>query len=121
MVGLNWSQLVRGQYIDWEYLWNISTSRQGMSRGPSLGEVKPWRVYSAVLTINLMEDREKARHCSSGYEAGTNRSTAFLSSYPFLHELSVPLLLLDGATLGAKGGLEDMMQLNLIGNMVLSV
>ena len=52
---------------------------------------------------------------------GTDSGVVFLLSNPFLHELSVPLLLFDGVMLGAKGGFEDMTQFDLIGDMVFCV
>ena len=117
----NRPRLIRGQHIDWEYLWNISTLCQGMGRGSSSGEVEPWWIYSTVLTIDLTEDRKKMRHCSGSYEVGTDSSVVFLSSDLFLHESSVLLLLFDGVMLGAEGGFEDMTQFDLIGDMVFCV
>ena len=68
-----------------------------------------------------MEDREYARHCGSSYEAGGDGSAALLSSDLFFHESSISFLLFDGTSLGAKGGLKDVVQLDLIGDAILSI
>ena len=86
-----------------------------------MGEIKSWGVYPAVLTVDPMKDREYVRHHSSGYEAGGDSRTVFLSRNPLFHEPDVSFLLFDGAALRPQRGLEDMMQLDLIGDTILRV
>ena len=62
-----------------------------------------------ILTINTVIDGDNARHRSSGYESSGNGGAAFLSGDSLLHQPDVALLLFVSATLGAKGGFQNVM------------
>ena len=74
-----------------------------------------------ILTINTVIDGDDARHCSSGYESSGDGGATFLSSDSLLHQPDVALLLFVSATLGAKGGFQNVMQLDLVSDTILHV
>jgi hypothetical protein len=74
-----------------------------------------------ILTVNAVIDGDNARHRSGGYESSGNGGAMLLSGDPFLHQPDVALLLFVSAALGAQGGLQDVMQLNLISNTILHI
>ena len=121
MTGSNWPWLVVRWHIDWECLQYVASPCQGMGRRSSPSEIEPRWIHPALLTIDPVKNGNEARHCSSGHEMGTDSSAAFLLSDPFLHELSISLLLFEGMMLGFKRDFEDVTQLHLIGNVVLYV
>ena len=74
-----------------------------------------------VLTVDTVIDGDDARHRSSGYESSGDGGMTFLSSNSLLHQPDVALLLFISTMLGAKGGFQNMMQLDLVSNTILRV
>ena len=74
-----------------------------------------------ILTIDTVIDGEDTRHRSSGYESSGDSGATLLSGDSLLHQSNVAFLLLIGTTLGAEGGFQDMMQLDLIGNAIFCI
>ena len=50
---------INGWYVDWECLWDIPLSHQGMSRGPPMCEVESQWVYATILAVNPVKDGEE--------------------------------------------------------------
>ena len=74
-----------------------------------------------ILTINPVIDRDDVRHRSGGYESGGDGSASFLPSDPLFHQPDITLLLFVSATLRAKGGFQNVMQFDLVGNAIFHV
>ena len=108
MMGSDWSWLFRRWHVYGERLWDITSSRHRMSGGSSTTEVEPQGVRGIIPPVNPVKDRDDARHCCGGDEAGCDCGTTLLSCDSFLHQSDIPLLLFGGTTLGPQGSLEDM-------------
>jgi hypothetical protein len=74
-----------------------------------------------ILTINPVIDGDDTGHRSSGYESGRDGGASLLSSDPFFHQPDITFLLFIGATLGAEGSFQNVMQFDLVRDAILHV
>ena len=120
-MGSNRPWFLRGRHINGERLWDVPTSCQRMGGRSSPAEVEPRWIRCIVPTIDPVENGDYPRHRGGGDEMSRDCSATFLSHDPLLHQPYVAFLLFGGSALWPQGGLQYMVQLDLIGDTVFSV
>ena len=86
-----------------------------------MSKVEPRGICRVILSVNSMKDGEYAGHCGRSHKTGGYGCAALLPCNSLFHQPNIPFLLFDGAALGPQRGLEDVMQLNLIGDVVFGI
>ena len=74
-----------------------------------------------VLTIDTMIDGDDSRHGGRGYKSSGDGGTSLLPGNPLFHQPNIAFLLLVSTMLGAKGSLQNVVQLDLVSNTILHV